>query len=152
MAHRIGSIVFLLCVFNTVSGQNTGHYLFSYFTGNGEDGLHIAYSTDGYQWKALNEGRSFLTPTAGKDKLMRDPSIIRGKDGRFHMVWTVSWGEKGIGYSSSKDLITWSEQQYLPVMEDDEQEATNCWAPELFYDDASSSPHHFTTFIVPCII
>ena len=25
-------------------------YLFSYFKGNGEDGLHLAYSNDGLKW------------------------------------------------------------------------------------------------------
>jgi hypothetical protein len=71
---------------------------------------------------------------AGVDKLMRDPCIIRGGDGRFHMAWTVSWNEQGIGYASSEDLINWTEQLYIPVMHH-ESEAKNCWAPELFYDD-----------------
>lgn len=110
------------------------NYMFSYFTGNGEDGLHLAWSKDGYRWEAVSNGNSLLTPTAGKDKLMRDPCIVQGPDGTFHMVWTVSWGEKGIGYASSRDLIHWSAQQYIPVMEH-EQDARNCWAPELFYDD-----------------
>jgi hypothetical protein len=110
--------------------------LFSYFVGNGEDGLHLAHSTDGYNWKALRGGRSFLRPTAGRDKLMRDPSIVRGPDGVFHMVWTVSWGEQGIGYGRSNDLIEWTPQRYLPVMEH-EATARNCWAPELFYDDST---------------
>lgn len=109
-------------------------FLFSYFTGNGEDGLHLAYSEDGYTWKALADGASFLTPTAGGDKLMRDPCIIRGKDGKFHMVWTVSWNEKGIGYATSEDLIHWSEQRFIPVMAHEEG-ARNTWAPELFYDE-----------------
>lgn len=108
-------------------------YIFSYFKGNGEDGLHLAYSQDGYTWNALRHDSSFLKPTAGKDKLMRDPCIVRGPDGTFHMVWTVSWNEKGIGYASSKDLINWTDQQYLPVMEH-EAGARNCWAPEIFYD------------------
>ncbi len=112
------------------------HYLFSYFIGNGEDGLHLAHSTDGYRWEALNDGKSFLTPTAGVDKLMRDPSIIQGKDGLFHMVWTVSWKEQGIGYSHSDDLIHWSDQKYIPVMEHEEN-TRNTWAPELFYDEDS---------------
>lgn len=64
---------------------------------------------------------------------MRDPCIIRGQDGLFHMVWTVSWQDKGIGYASSKDLIHWSEQQFLPVMAG-EASARNCWAPEITYD------------------
>lgn len=111
-------------------------YLFSFFRGNGEDGLHLAYSEDGYSWSALKNNESFLTPAVGKDKLMRDPCIIKGADGKFHMVWTVSWREKGIGYANSEDLINWSEQKYIPVMEH-EEEAKNCWAPELFYDESS---------------
>jgi hypothetical protein len=109
-------------------------YLFSYFKGNGEDGLHLAYSEDGLHWKALHDDQSFLTPEVGHDKLMRDPCIISGPDGIFHMVWTVSWGEKGIGYARSKDLIHWSEQQFIPVMAH-EPDALNCWAPEIYYDD-----------------
>ena len=132
-------ILFVSC--SEAWGQDTSatadaHYLFSYFTGNGEDGLHLAYSTDGYRWTALNGGESLLTPTAGEDRLMRDPSIVQGPDGTFHMVWTVSWGERGIGYASSEDLIHWSEQRFLPVMAH-EPNALNSWAPELFYDAAT---------------
>ncbi|MVN77451.1 family 43 glycosylhydrolase [Hymenobacter sp. HMF4947] len=110
--------------------------LFAYFKGNGEDGLHLATSPDGLQWAALNQDKSVLTPTVSKDKLMRDPCIIRGQDGQFHMVWTTSWHDRGIGYANSKDLVHWSPQQYLPVMEQ-EPEAKNCWAPEITYD----APH-----------
>lgn len=108
--------------------------IFSYFTGNGEDGLHLAYSYDGYTWKALNNGTSFLKPELGNEKLMRDPCIIKGGDGKYHMVWTVGWTEKGIGYASSEDLINWSKQQYIPVMEHEEN-ARNTWAPEVTYDE-----------------
>ena len=55
-------------------------YLFSYFKGNGEDGLHLAFSKDGYKWETLNHDRSFLKPELSKDKLMRDPCIIKGGD------------------------------------------------------------------------
>lgn len=111
-------------------------YLFSYFKGNGEDGLHLAYSYDGYTFTALNNDKSFLHPVISQDKLMRDPCIIRGADGNFHLVWTVSWNAKGIGYASSPDLVHWSEQQYIPVMET-EDSARNCWAPEITYDPKS---------------
>ncbi|MFD1769203.1 glycoside hydrolase family 43 protein [Sphingobacterium suaedae] len=107
-------------------------YVFSYFVGNGEDGLHLAYSEDGFTWNSVRE-RSFLKPELSSDKLMRDPCIIRGKDGFFHMVWTVSWTQKGLGYASSTDLIHWSEQTYIPVMEH-ESGARNTWAPEITYD------------------
>ncbi len=69
----------------------------------------------------------------GESKLMRDPCIIQTDDGTFHMVWTAGWTERGIGYSSSKDLISWTEQKYLKVM-DKEPTARNCWAPEIIYD------------------
>ncbi len=92
-------------------------YLFSFFKGNGQDGLHLAYSRDGLNFTALNNDKSFLTPLVGVSKLMRDPCRIRTPDGTFHMVWTAGWTERGIGYSSSKDLINWSEQKYFRVME-----------------------------------
>lgn len=108
-------------------------YMFSFFEGNGADGLHLAYSEDGLNWEALNNNKSFLIPNVGDDKLMRDPCIIPGGDGKFHMVWTVSWNERGIGYANSTDLVHWSEQIYIPVMHHEEN-ARNCWAPEMYYD------------------
>ena len=108
--------------------------MFSYFKNNGEDGLHLAYSNDGLKWKALNNDKSFLIPELSKDKLMRDPCIIKEPDGKFHMVWTVSWEENGIGYANSVDLINWSEQIFIPVMQH-ANKTKNSWAPELFYDD-----------------
>ncbi len=108
-------------------------YLFSYFKGNGEDGLHLAYSRDAYHWTALYNDSAVLKPELGTEKLMRDPCIIRGADGRFHMVWTLSWKEKSVGYASSADLLHWSPQKEIPVMAH-EPLAKNCWAPELTYD------------------
>ncbi|MBP6758131.1 MAG: alpha/beta hydrolase fold domain-containing protein, partial [Flavobacterium sp.] len=111
-------------------------YVFTYFKGNGEDGLHLAYSEDGYKWKTLKKDASFLTPEVGKDKLMRDPCVIKGGDGLYHMVWTDSWTDNGIGYASSKDLIHWSKQEFLPVMAHEEK-SRNTWAPEITYDENS---------------
>lgn len=108
-------------------------YLFSYFKGNGEDGLHLAASTDGLQWQALRNDQSWLQPQLSKDKLMRDPCIIAAAGGGYHLVWTVSWNDRGIGYAYSPDLIHWSPQQYIPVMQH-EDSALNCWAPEITYD------------------
>lgn len=126
------SFLGLILVIMLVSCTDNKAFIFSYFTGNGEDGLHIAYSYDGYHWQDLKE-TSFLRPELSDDKLMRDPCIIHGGDGNYHMVWTVSWTENGIGYASSKDLIHWSEQQFIPVMAH-EKNVRNCWAPEITYD------------------
>ena len=113
-------------------------YVFTYFKGNGEDGLHLAYSEDGYKWNTLKNDTSFLTPEVGKDKLMRDPCVIKGGDGLYHMVWTVSWTDKGIGYASSKDLIHWSKQEFIPVMAHEEK-TRNTWAPEITFDEKSKT-------------
>lgn len=122
-------------------------YLFSYFTRNGEDGVHLAWSRDGVNWLPVNEGRSIITPAvtgAGRGwqqwnttaALMRDPSILRGPDGVFHLVWTIAWTDHAIGVAHSRDLIHWSAQQRVPVMEH-EPDALNSWAPDLFYDDVT---------------
>lgn len=131
------SLLLLLLTFSGFA-QDDKVYMFSYFKGNGEDGLHFAYSRDGYTWETLKNDQSFLTPQVGKDKLMRDPCIIRGGDGKFHMVWTVSWTDKGIGYANSEDLVNWSEQKFIPVMQHEEG-ARNTWAPEITYDPKSKT-------------
>ena len=147
--NRFAGVLFLCFVFlNGYSQDKNEVYLFSYFMNNGEDGLHLAYSYDGLQWEALKGNQSFLTPEVGGDKLMRDPCIIAGPDGKFHMVWTISWKEKGIGYASSKDLIHWSEQKNIPVMKH-EATARNCWAPEIFYDVDSKQYLIFWSTTIP---
>jgi beta-xylosidase len=122
-------------------------YLFSYFTRNGEDGVHLAYSRDGITWLPLLGGRSVIRPGvegngigwqqwSTRAALMRDPSILRSPDGMFHLVWTIAWTDQGIGVAHSRDLIHWSEETRVPVMEH-EPAALNAWAPDLFYDTAS---------------
>lgn len=108
--------------------------LFSYFTGNGEDGLHLARSEDGLRWTALNGGKSYLQPNVGENRLMRDPCVMQGPDGMFRMVWTTSWNGKTIGYGASKDLIHWT-QEAVPVMAY-EPKAANAWAPEIVWNAA----------------
>jgi hypothetical protein len=114
----------------TKAGRAT--YLFSYFTGNGEDGLHFARSEDGARWRRVGDGRSYLTPIVGT-KLMRDPSIVRGPDGRFHLVWTTGWWDQGFGVAHSADLRTWSAQAFVPVFQGTPG-VQNVWAPEIHHD------------------
>ena len=136
-----------------VSTNDNGKMVYM-FTGHREpalDGLHLMYSYDGYHWKDIPG--SILLPKVGNDNpyyvrerndfelgkyypqpMMRDPCILQGPDGTFHLVWTLAWaGEKAFGYSSSKDLIHWTPQREIPMMTD--SLTYNVWAPELFYDD-----------------
>jgi len=110
-------------------------FAFTFFRGNGEAGVYLALSGDGTNWREVNGGRPILVPRVG-GKLTRDPSVCRGPDGQYHMVWTSSWKDDGFGLGHSKDLLNWSEQEYIPVNRD-EPGARNTWAPEIFYDDAS---------------
>jgi hypothetical protein len=119
---------------STSTSAGPACYLLTYFIGNGEDGLHLAWSPDGFKWDTLNGGKSYLQPTVGESKLMRDPCVLRGSDDTFHLVWTTAWDGKTIGYASSKDLLRWSEQKAIPVMEQEPQ-VRNCWAPEVAYDE-----------------
>lgn len=118
-------------------------YLFAYFYHDREaEGFRLAWSVDGYDFKMLNEGRSYLKPTAGEAKIMRDPHLYRAPDGTFHLVWTTGWTGRTIGYASSPDLVNWSEQKTIPVMAH-EPDAQNCWAPELIWDEAKQ---HYLIF------
>ncbi|MEI6677400.1 MAG: glycoside hydrolase family 43 protein [Mariniphaga sp.] len=141
--------ILIIIIFVTLQckAQNT-FYLFSYFINNGQDGLHLAYSTDGLTWKELKDGKSFVTPTVGNDKLMRDPFILYGNDRLFHMVWTSGWHDRQIGYASSKDLINWSEQKAILVMAH-EPTAKNCWAPEMVYDPQNKNYIIFWATTIP---
>jgi beta-xylosidase len=124
------------------------YYLFSSFRDNGEDGLHLAASTDGYHFTALNNDKTFMAPQVGKEKLVRDPCILQGPGGIFQMVWTDSWSDHTIGYSHSTDLIHWSDQVAIPVM-GKEPTAMNCWAPEITYDAARRQYMIFFSTTIP---
>lgn len=126
-------ITCFVCLLLSCSSQKK-LYMFSSFHEPATAGLRLLYSSDAYHWKDLDT--VLLRPEVGS-KVMRDPSIVRGPDGTFHLVWTSGWNtDKGFGYASSKDLIHWSQQQFIPVMEH-EPDVVNVWAPELFYDDVN---------------
>jgi hypothetical protein len=117
------------------SAENAA-YLFTSFRDNGEDGLRFLYGDDGYHWQEIPG--VFLKPKVGSNRLMRDPSLVRGPDGRFHLVWTTGWHtDQGFGYAQSRNLTDWSEQRFIPVMEH-EPTTVNVWAPELFYDEPNT--------------
>jgi hypothetical protein len=122
-----------ICIWPTIGGAKSDDvYLFTSFQGNGESGLQFLYSEDMREWKRIPG--HFLKPQVGESRLMRDPSLLLGPDGTFHLVWTTGWKhDQGFGYAHSKDLRNWSEQRFIPVMKH-EPTTVNVWAPELFYD------------------
>ncbi len=107
-------------------------YLSTSFRNADQKYLRFLYSEDGYHW--TNVAGTFLAADVGTNKQFRDPSMTRGPDGVFHLVWTAGWhGDQGFGCASSSDLIHWSEQQFVPVMTN-EPTTVNVWAPEVYYD------------------
>jgi len=130
-----------------LAAKGPGPWVFSYFLDNGQDGLHLAYSRDGLKWTPLGGGQPFLAPSVGA-KLIRDPCITLGPDSVFHAVWTTGWWEQGIGLAHSKDLLTWSEPEFLPVMVH-ERKALNAWAPEIIHDSETGQYIIFWATTIP---
>lgn len=131
-------------------GENTA-FVFAYFnTGDAgqAQGLQYAYSKDGLKWEKIEpRDGAFLRPEVG-GKLFRDPSIVQGPDGTYHMVWTTDWWKHGIGLAHSKDLLNWTEQKYLDVMAD-YPDAVNCWAPEISYDPTTKEFYIYWASTIP---
>ncbi len=111
-------------------------FLLSYFKDNGQEGVFLAYSEDGFKFSALNDDRPiFVPPEWEGQNLTRDPSILYN-EGLFRMVWTSNWQGTSFGAVCSPDLKQW----YKPVKvhpftewpRDDSPR--NVWAPEVHWD------------------
>ena len=130
MKQRFCIFFLLLLTTLTVTAQQKV-FISTSFHEPATDGLRFIYSYDGWTWQQVDG--VWLRPEVGRQRVMRDPSIVRTPDGTFHLVWTSSWrGDRGFGYASSKDLVHWSEQRFIEVMPD--TSTVNVWAPELFWD------------------
>lgn len=104
--------------------------------------LHIALSTDGRHWTALNDNKPVW------DQFVRDQFIHRGSDGLWRLIATGGSNDaesrKKYGpsctFATSKDLIHWKFEESLYLMKDVKDESgklvNNIWAPEFFYDEA----------------
>ena len=121
-------------------------YLMGYFrSGPGQshlaEKLHYAYSRDGLRWYELN-GNEPVWETGLGEGILRDPFIGKGPNGKWHLVFTMRPRGPLIGYTSSDDLIHWTEEQALPVMKDIPN-TVNSWAPEFTYDPVQE---HFLVY------
>ena len=125
-------LIFTIFIFIICSCSTKEWYVYSSFHEPADEGLRYLVSYDGLHWDSIPG--TWLHPEVGKQRVMRDPSILRTPDGTFHLVWTSSWrGDRGFGYANSRDLIHWSDERFITVMED--TTTVNVWAPEWFYDE-----------------
>ncbi len=120
----------------TVSAEPYSAYVMGYFKqASGEYGLNLCYSTDGFNWKNINNGKAVLYAKLGT-KGIRDPFVYRKQDGTFVIVATdmlgTTWSDHSqyIHVWDSPDLISFNNERLLKV------HSTNmhAWAPEVFYD------------------
>jgi hypothetical protein len=128
----------LLLLLLTPALMASDWYLFTSFRSNGETGVFLALSPDGKKWTTPNESKPWVK-VEKPGMLMRDPWLGQGPDGTWHMLWTWGWTSKDtgglkIGYASSKDLLTWTPQREIPLMQN-EPTARNAWAPEAVWDE-----------------
>lgn len=137
-------------------------YLMVYFKDE-THGLYFAVSEDGYSFTDINKSKPVIAgDTIAEQKGIRDPYIMRGKDGWFYLAMTdlhifaqkqgyrttewqrdgkeFGWGNnRALVLMKSKDLINWQRTNLrfdtaFPGWED-----IGCvWAPELIYDDATN--------------
>lgn len=134
----------------SVQGSTTG-YVYAYFQGGwptgGHSGVYMSYSTDGLNFTPMNDGNAVYVPpeswgpgsdtdTTDEDQA-RDPSVVYGPDGLYHMVWTSGITTRTIGYASSPDLMNWTNEQLIDIW-NPSTVVNHTWAPEIFYDEANA--------------
>src|SRR6266487_4627500 len=84
-----GLLVFASCASQPSTAKSDSVYFFTSFRDADQKFLRFLYSFDGYHW--TNVPGTFLEANVGTSKQFRDPSIVRGSDGTFHLVWTAGW-------------------------------------------------------------
>ncbi|WP_343569361.1 hypothetical protein [Sphingobacterium sp.] len=81
-------ILFAHNVFAQVKESDLADYLMVYFKDESH-GLYVAVSQDGYSFTDINKGKPIIAgDSIAQQKGIRDPYIMRGKDGYFYMVMT----------------------------------------------------------------
>ena len=63
-------------------------YLFTFFKGNNDESVYYAISTDGYNYRILNDGKPVISKEVSSAGGLRDPHILRAKDGKI-FIWCV---------------------------------------------------------------
>ena len=125
-------IAFWGCSGKKIEGQEPKMaYLAAYMTGDDDKSMYYALADSGFHFRIMNGGKPVLSASFD-DQLVRDPMILKDKDGIYHMVATVSWKNRSFTVWDSKDLVTWENERLIDVAP---QGATKTWAPEFAYDE-----------------
>lgn len=141
------AIVFLLPALAAAADS----YVFTSFRGNGEAGVYLALSQDGLRWAPVKGNQPVIAPRfAGM--LMRDPFLVKGPRGEWHLLWTTGWtrdsknGRLTIGHARTRDIAAWGEQQMIDIPLEG---ARNAWAPEMVWDAQARQWNLFWASTIP---
>jgi hypothetical protein len=138
---------------STVTVHQTVAWVMGYFGPEqnlSSDSLHLAYSTDGLNWRALNGGAPVYQLSGMGKNQIRDPFILRRRDGTFVILATDWTRDDNTGYWSnpspnifvmdSIDLIDFTNPRLLQVTNRSGPNGTpmHAWSPEAVWDPERS--------------
>lgn len=126
-------VLFLVIISACISVHAQKAWVFAYFKEPGDQGIYLALSRDGYHWTPLNDGQPWVKPEY-PGEIMRDVFLTRGSENNFRMVWTWGWHGNSLGYADSVNLLHWSKQKQIAIMQS-YPETRNVWAPEIYWDE-----------------
>ena len=121
-------------------------YIMSYVTGNNDltGSLHLAYSTDGANFTALNSNTGILFATIdtnnGNKNLttgirFTSPYLFRKADGSFGFTATQSNSKKSVYMYDSEDLLTYTGERMVETNTD----IGNPLSPQVVYDSKAGA-------------
>lgn len=143
--------------FTVLAKEEDYAYLFAYFTGNNADQERLFYgvSLDGYNFRALNGGRSVLTSDLGTG-CIRDPFIMKGEDGYYYIIATDM--RSSLGWSSNyatvvyktPDLINIVDKEWINYREiEGAENCTRAWAPQVIWCPEKNAYMVYITMSIP---
>ncbi|MCX2492835.1 carbohydrate binding domain-containing protein [Pedobacter sp. PF22-3] len=111
-----------------IANEPDSAYLFAY----NANGLRFAWSLDKQSWTPIGNDYTFLKSDYGRwgsEKKMITPFLIQGKNGLWVCIWSLNDHTLQFATSSSKDLVSWSPQNYPYV-----KQGKNVLRPVIKYD------------------
>jgi beta-galactosidase GanA len=113
-----------------VAGPGLGRtFVMSAFPATSQDKLSLFTSRDGVTFTTLASETWQPAKLASNAGLLRDPSITRGADGAYWLVYTTGWAGQTFGVARSENLRRWQHVADITVQLPG---LTNVWAPEWF--------------------
>ena len=105
----------LLCAASLTAsaGVPDSVYIRPYFTDRGE-GLHLEWSTDGEYWEYVVRGTVLSSDYGawGREKKLFFPSMAKGKNGEYALVFQVNTRNNQLGITTTSNFVKWRPQDF----------------------------------------